>query len=170
MRGGDPKRLVLDFAGGGACWNETTCSVQDAIFSPEAPEQSTIEEYYDQMDAAGLYDQTQSDNPVAGWTMMHLPYCTGDVHWGNALGVYDNGGLLVEHRGLVNARTALAWAFDRYPELEQIFVTGCSAGAYGSIGHSPWIADYYDRVRGPGQINISVLADSGAGIISDDFS
>jgi hypothetical protein len=143
--------------------------VADAIFSPEAPEQAQIEAYYDQMNTAGIYDHANPENPIQGWTVVHLPYCTGDVHWGNALGVYDNGAVLVEHRGLVNARTALAWAFDRYPDVEEIFITGCSAGAYGSIGHSPWIADYYDRVGGLDNTTVSVLADSGAGIISDDF-
>ena len=169
VRGGDPERIVFDFAGGGACWDARTCSVQDAIFSPEAPEQSDIEAYYDQMKTAGIYDQSNADNPVQGWTFVHLPYCTGDVHWGNALGVYDDGDVLVEHRGLVNARTALAWAFERYPKVKEIFITGCSAGAYGSIGHSAWIADYYDRVGGLENTKVSVLADSGAGIISDDF-
>ena len=34
--GGDPRRLVLDFQGGGACWSAPTCSVAEAIFSAEA--------------------------------------------------------------------------------------------------------------------------------------
>ncbi len=169
VRGGDSRRIVFDFAGGGACWDARTCSVADAIFAPDVPSQEAIERYYDEMRAAGIYEQSNPDNPIQGWTIVHLPYCTGDVHWGNALGVYDDGSVLVEHRGLVNARTTLAWAFDRYPDVEEILITGCSAGSYGSIGHSPWIADYYERNGGLENTKVSVLADSGAGIISDDF-
>ena len=38
LRGGDPRKLMIYFQGGGACWNELTCSVADSIFSDRVNE------------------------------------------------------------------------------------------------------------------------------------
>ncbi len=93
---------------------------------------------------------------------MHLPYCTGDVHWGNAVVEYRSD-ITIQHKGFVNASAALSWVYSRYASPESVLVSGCSAGAYGAILHSAYIADHY------ADAHISVLADSGAGIITDSF-
>ena len=83
-----------------ACWNDWTCSVADAIFSPEAPSAETIEGWAGESGVPGLYQLDDADNPLAGWTLLHIPYCTGDVHWGNATTNYG-ADLEIHHRGLV---------------------------------------------------------------------
>ncbi len=161
VRGGDPKKLVIDFQGGGACWNEFTCSIAGAIFSEAAPSKAAIEAAVQNETLGGLYRFDDPRNPVAGFTFVHIPYCTGDVHWGDATVEYS-ADVKIQHKGFVNAQNVLAWVYENY-DPDQILVTGCSAGAYGAIGHSAWIAKQYPNAK------ISVLADSGCGIVSQTF-
>jgi len=160
--GGDPKRLVLDFEGGGACWSELTCSVADAIFAEAAATTDDIESVRDNPDLGGIYRLDDAANPLAGWSLVHIPYCTGDVHWGDATHKYTDDNT-INHRGKKNVQTVLDWVVDRYPAPETIFVTGCSAGAYGAIGYASWVAERWPKA------DVRVLADSGAGIITDTF-
>lgn len=161
VMGGDPKKVVIDFQGGGACWNAITCSIAGAIFSEAAPEAATIKAAIDSKSLGGIYRFDKAESPVAGWTFVHVPYCTGDVHWGDATVEYSPE-VKIQHKGFVNAQTVLKWVYERY-QPDQVLVTGCSAGAYGAIGHSAWIAQQYPNAK------ISVLADSGCGIVSDSF-
>jgi len=160
--GGDTKRLVLDFEGGGACWNELTCSVAGAIFSEEASEADDIQALVDNPDLGGIYRLDDAANPLQGWSLVHIPYCTGDVHWGDATHVYTDD-ITINHRGHVNVMAVLDWVQDRYPAPDTIFVTGCSAGAYGAIGYASWVAERWPKA------DVRVLADSGAGIITNTF-
>ena len=159
--GGDTLRLVLDFQGGGACWNELTCGIEDGIFAAAAPTTEQFANLGTAPDLGGLY-KDDAANPLQGWTLVHIPYCTGDVHWGQATKVY-NDELTIEHRGLDNVEAVLKWTKARYPSPDVIFVTGCSAGAYGAIGHATRIARTWPTAE------VRVLADSGAGIITDSF-
>lgn len=160
VAGGDPKKIVIDFRGGGACWNQFTCSVSDAIFAPEAPTEAQAKASLGGA-AGGIYRLEDAKNPLAGWTLVHIPYCTGDVHWGDAVKDYA-ADLKIHHKGFVNAQTVLKWIFERYTP-DEVLVTGCSAGAYGAIGHSPYVADKYPNAK------ITVVADSGCGVVSDSF-
>lgn len=157
VRGGDPDKVMIDFRGGGACWDELTCGFAQggAIFSLEA---GTLEQVTASIEPGGLYSE---QSPFSDWTLVHLPYCTGDIHWGNNVATY--GGEELHHKGFVNASTALAWVYEHYEAPGDILVTGCSAGAYGAAVHSAYIRDHYEGA------NVRVLADSGAGIITESF-
>lgn len=160
VAGGDPNKIVIDFRGGGACWNALTCGIAGAIFSPEAPTEVQAKAFIES-GGAGIYKLSDAANPVAGYTLVHVPYCTGDVHWGDAVVDYSPE-LKIHHKGFVNVKAVLDWVFARYNPTD-VFVTGCSAGAYGAIGHAPAIADQYPNAT------IRVVADSGCGIVSDTF-
>ncbi len=161
VRGGDPKKIVIDFQGGGACWNELTCSIAGSIFNEAAPTAAEIKAAVDGNTFGGIYRFDKAESPVAGWTFVHIPYCTGDIHWGDATVEYTKD-VKIQHKGFVNSQAVLSWVYANY-DPEQILVTGCSAGAYGAIGHSAWIAQKYPNAK------ISVLADSGCGTVSDTF-
>ncbi|MFW6066925.1 MAG: pectin acetylesterase-family hydrolase [Myxococcota bacterium] len=157
VRGGDPEKLMIDFRGGGACWDELTCGFAQggALFSLEA---GTLEQFEASIQAGDIYSE---ESPFADWTIVHLPYCTGDIHWGNNVATY--GGNELQHKGFVNASTALAWVYEHFDAPDDILVTGCSAGAYGAAAHSAYVREHYDEA------NVRVLADSGAGIITESF-
>ena len=161
VRGGDPQKVIIDFAGGGACWNETTCALADVLFNAEAGRLEPFLAAIEEGRLGGLFDG-EAERFFADWTIIHIPYCTGDIHWGNARTEY-NADTVIEHRGYANATRVLDWVYSRYAAPSTILVSGCSAGAYGAALHSAYVADHYPGAR------ISVFADSGAGIITDDF-
>jgi hypothetical protein len=55
------------------------------------------------------------------------------------------------------------WAREHFVNPEQVFVTGSSAGAYGALLHGVWLHPVYPAS------DISVLADGGNGVITEDF-
>lgn len=162
VRGGKVNKVLIDFAGGGACWNELTCSVAGAIFSEDAPSEASLKAAIDQNLLSGIYDQNNPDNPFKDWFLIHIPYCTGDIHWGNATQVYSDT-VTIEHKGYPNTQSALDYVKEHFDAPDELFVTGCSAGSYGAILHSSSIAETYPDAK------LTVLGDSGAGIITDDW-
>lgn len=161
VRGGDPNKLVIDFQGGGACWDELTCSVAGALFNERVQPLDALEALLEQGKIGGLFDPDPS-NPFHDWTIIHIPYCTGDIHWGDAVKEYDEE-TTINHKGFVNARAAVEWVQDRVTEPGKVMVSGCSAGAYGAIMHSAYIANHYQAS------DVAVFADAGGGIITDTF-
>ncbi len=162
VRGGRADRVMVDFQGGGACWDEATCGAAGVIglFSEDV---GTLEELQAAIDGplAGGILSNDPQNPFHDWTIVHVPYCTGDIHWGNTRTTY--GSNAIEHRGFVNASAALDWTYARFTSPTNVFVSGCSAGAYGAVLHSAYLADHYRSAQ------VSVFADSGSGIITDTF-
>ena len=162
VRGGSVNKVVVDFAGGGACWDQVTCSIADAIFNAEAPELELLQAAMDAKVLTGIYDNENEDNPFKDWFLIHIPYCTGDIHWGDSTVDYTEN-LQIQHRGLKNVLAALGYMEENIPSPDELFVTGCSAGAYGAILHSNRLAETYPDAK------MRVLGDSGAGIITEDW-
>jgi hypothetical protein len=162
VRGGRTDRVIVDFRGGGACWNDLTCSIAGSIFAEAVDDFETLRSYAESGLLGGVFD-TSEDSLFKDWTIVHIPYCTGDVHWGNAVHEYSDGNNVIHHKGYLNASAALQWLYDRYLTPENVLVSGCSAGAYGAIMHSAYVANHYLDAK------VAVLADSGAGIITDNF-
>jgi hypothetical protein len=160
---GSVNRVVVDFVGGGACWNEVTCGFADAIFNPDV---ESVRAAIASGEGFGIYDRFHPDNPVRDWTHVLIPYCTGDVHWGDATVTYGEGGadeVTIHHRGAVNARAVLGWLYDNVAAPEHVFVTGCSAGSYGSIMWSAHLMEHYQDAL------VTQFGDSGAGVVTEEF-
>jgi hypothetical protein len=158
-RPGKVNKLVIEFIGGGACWNQLTCSIAGQIFSPDVEDvRGAIAENM----PVGIYDHENPDNPVADWHHVIVPYCTGDIHWGDAFVDYG-GGVTIHHRGATNAQAVLDWVYAGYKGPETILVTGCSAGSYGSAMWAPYVAEHYSSSR------LVQMGDSGAGVVTKQF-
>lgn len=162
VRPGTVNRLVVEFRGGGACWNELTCSIAGSLFEEKADPDAFI---LNDAAAFGIQNHNEPKNPFKDWHHVYVPYCTGDVHWGDASRSYGSGAaaFTINHKGAVNTRAVLDWIYENFATPERIFVTGCSAGAYGSIMWTPHIRNHYQSSK------ILQFADSGAGIITDAF-
>ncbi|WP_437590861.1 pectin acetylesterase-family hydrolase [Sorangium sp. So ce1000] len=156
VRKGTVNRLVVEFRGGGACWSADTCSVAGSLFQETVGEDPLT---------TGIYDHENPDNPFRDWHHVYIPYCTGDVHWGDNVVTYGEGSqaVTIRHKGAVNVRAALGWIYENVPAPETIFVTGCSAGAYGAILWSAHLREHYKSA------SVVEFADSGAGIITEAF-
>ena len=90
----------------------------------------------------GIGSATDDRNPTKGWWRVFVPYCTGDAHCGNKTASYG-----VEHKGFVNAQSALSWAYDNIAAPETVLVTGISAGAVGSYVLAPWVFSHYENAN-----------------------
>ena len=113
----------------------------------------------------GLADLKRSDNPVRGYSVVFVPYCTGDTHLGARTLTYTSGPesrvpnrtFQIHHVGALNAMAAMKWAFANVPNPQQVFVTGSSAGAVASPVFAAIAATHYPAAR------IVQLGDAGGG-------
>lgn len=162
VRPGKVNRLVVDFMGGGACWSKETCDTGRFDFSTGL---GGVRAAVESRSLPGLYDIDNPENPLRDHWHVVVPYCTGDIHWGDADVEYElpAGRTTIHHRGSVNARAVLDWVYASFSRPERIFVMGCSAGSYGSILWSTHLASHYEGVA------LAQLGDAGAGIITDTF-
>jgi hypothetical protein len=158
---GDPAKLLIEFEGGGACWDDATCAAD--VYNKRV--QADPNDPAQRGRLVGIYDRQNAENPFRDWTHVYIPYCTGDLHWGSVDKTYTGpaGPFVVPHRGAINAATALSWAFDNVLAPQQVFVTGCSAGGYGSIFWAPHVLNRYPGARGV------QLSDSAAGVVPPGF-
>jgi hypothetical protein len=175
VRPGNPKKLAVIFDGGGACWNDATCSfpIGDVnnrspliqFYTPDIPPGVDPSQY------GGLLDLGNPANPVSDWTVVTVPYCTGDVHLGSIDRGYKTVGhpklppqITIRHRGYDNFMVVLNWISNNVPQgVTDLLVTGASAGAYGAAAHFPWLAQQYPQAR------LSMLADAGQGVVTPSF-
>ena len=140
---GDPDKLVFFLEGGGGCSESSSCD-------PEGQPTYKMTLQDQPMPATGIFDFDNSENPFSDYSMVYVPYCTGDVHIGDNDAVYQrpNGETFtVHHRGWPNAKAALDWVFDRSFAPDAIFVTGESAGAIPTPIYASLLADQYGNAR-----------------------
>jgi hypothetical protein len=155
-------KVIIEFEGGGACWDELTCGFAGSLFK-ETVDIAAHTKVLAGTD--GWYDHTHPGHPMPDWTHVFVPYCTGDVHWGDAVKTYGTGAkaVTINHKGAVNATAVLNWVYRELPAPSKVFVTGCSAGGYGSILWAPQVQDHYTAAK------VYHFSDSAAGVITPDF-
>ena len=158
---GDPAKLLVEFEGGGACWSALTCQLdvytRRITTDPESARQ--------QGQLQGIYDRSNPENPFRDFTHVYVPYCTGDLHWGNVTQNYPGaqGPYTIRHKGAVNAAAALSWASSNVIAPQKLAVAGCSAGGYGA---TLWAAQLLARYPGASAVQLS---DSAAGVAPPAF-
>jgi len=153
---GTVNRLVVYFSGGGACWNDLTCSQPGTLYFDTADDSGDPEQ-----DMQGIFDFENPDNPFKEWFFVFIPYCTADGHWGDNTQTYTVD-VTIHHKGFVNVSAVLDWIEDNFEKPEKIFVSGLSAGSTGSIMHAAHIHELYPDVP------LYQLGDSLAGVSTED--
>ncbi len=186
VKKGSENKLLIYYQGGGACWSTLTCATlgtfdQDVQLTgiclggtnaqescttiADCPDQSpgTTVCYGDNPNntLGGFDDLTNPLNPFRDWNIVYVPYCTGDVHFGDNLWSY--GGTVIRHKGWHNASIAEKWAREHFVAPDDLFVTGSSAGALGAFFNAPHHLEVWPASRS------AVLADAENGIIPADF-
>jgi hypothetical protein len=129
----DPHKVVFFLEGGGACIDAATCAFGSPAYH------SSIDSSDDPNGYGGIFDFGDARNPLADYSFVFAPYCTGDVHLGTATHQYS-ADLTVQHKGSINASTALAALAAQFPDATQLVVTGESAGSlptpmYAGMAH-----------------------------------
>lgn len=168
---GSSSNLLIFHDGGGACWEANTCASplvsNDPTYDPRITENEVNLAF-----AGGTLDSSNPANPFKDWTKVFIPYCTGDVGWGNQDATYATpiGPLTVRHRGYANVKAVLRWIEDNHlgngrSAPEKAAVTGSSAGAYGTIGTL-----FPEAIKIlPRGTRTFLIADSSNGIVTDSF-
>jgi len=140
------KNFGVYLNGGGACFNTITCNTASTNPKPGSP------------GSAGIFD-VRSDNPLYDYNWMTVPYCTGDVHSGNA----ESPSSFKTHRefrGLVNLKLMMARATETFQDVGTLFITGESAGGFGALASYPTLRAFFPDARG-------VLMDDSGPILDD---
>jgi Pectinacetylesterase len=150
VREANRKKVVLFLQGGGACFSAETCAPDRGLYRTkiEAPPQE-----------GGIFGFTDERNPFADYSVVYVPYCTGDVHLGNATRKYAPG-LTVRHKGHANGSAALDHLVATFPAATEVVVMGESAGSVAAPLYAGLVSDRLPDAR------ITVLAD-GSGSYPD---
>jgi hypothetical protein len=166
---GSSKNLVVYFEGGGACWDSLTCTFPTdgrlpaqvpQLFVPAVPANNNPANY------DGIF-KDDAANPVKDWSIVYIPYCTGDLHAGSSTKTYANVGhpvfplpstFEIQHKGFDNFMVVLDWVKKHFEHPRNVLVAGSSAGGYGASVNFPWVAKTFP------QAHLSVIADAGQGV------
>jgi len=158
VRYGSAPGLVIYFQSGGACFNTATCNQTAESFGV-----ASYDNFVQNVGSNGIFDKDQPDNPVGDWSVVFVPYCTGDVHTGaqpdgQVAGVAEPQQFV----GYTNVTHYLNRVVPTFLDgTDQILVTGESAGGFGSAFNYDRIADAFpDRP-------VTLLDDSGP-VMSDE--
>ena len=144
VRAGNPKHLLIYFQGGGACWSASTCDVRQQQYLSKVDGTEPPTQY-------GVFEFSNLENPFRDYTVIFVPYCTGDAHLGNRTVTYTVPAadkvpattFQVQHKGYANAMAALRWAFANVKSPESVFILGGSAGAIASPFYAGRVAEHY---------------------------
>lgn len=170
-RKGKSRNLVVYFEGGGACWNDQTCSVpgdgsagDTGFYTPAVTPASNPAQL------GGMFNLDRDDNPVKDWDMVYIPYCTGDLHSGRAVQRYYNPGVPglpaqfnIRHMGFANTMVVLDWMKRNLDTPRNVLVAGSSAGGYGATINFAWVRKLYPQAQ------FNVLSDASQGITTPAF-
>ncbi len=159
------KTLVM-FEGGGACWEQGGCKGGSKLsaVNPNGVPSNYMTDPNTQAHLGFVTPFTTRINPFQGvqtqsWNIVYVTYCTGDVHTGNQVNVYDNvdpaNPMTFYHRGDVNARAVANWMAAHLPQPKTLMLTGFSAGGVATTAQ-------YDTFRAVIKPKVmTMLSDSG---------
>ncbi len=130
------ERVMVNLAGGGVCVLGPDCAAVQA---------SLFRAIDDVQPSGGHLSTSAAVNPFYDWTLIHLPYCTQDLHiGGGTTTVFAAEGVTVHRFGSINVRATLRYLRDvLWAALDQqdsvgylpgrlrVIFAGESAGAFG---------------------------------------
>ncbi len=144
--------LFIYMQGGGACWEGLTCFVVKSAANFETGYTGVT---FTSTGAKNLpaFNRAVANNPFKDASFVFVPYCTGDVHAGDAEQFFSNR--TVSFKGAKNMQAYLKRLTLTFPSVTRVFLTGSSAGAFGAQLNYPRVREAFP------QAEVHVLADSG---------
>lgn len=163
LRSTESSRLLIVFEGGGACTTAGFCgfnpkNVNEVLFGNGETVLGTAlgavpgrqqPGAYTNGELQGIFSTERTENPFQNWNIAYIPYCTGDVHFGTREAARVPG--VPEPQkfvGFFNTQKfvgRLASTFEA--GLEQVVVTGMSAGSFGAALNFSMISDAFPGVQ-----------------------
>ncbi|HEX6243770.1 MAG TPA: pectin acetylesterase-family hydrolase [Polyangiales bacterium] len=106
--------------------------------------------------AEGIFKRDQR-NPIANWSMIFVPYCTGDVHAGqNPNGVVPNAGAQ-KFVGYTNLGLFLDSFGPSFVDTQRVLLAGSGAGGFGVLLNFDRVQRFFDAQGA----KVSAITDSG---------
>ncbi|WP_417503743.1 pectin acetylesterase-family hydrolase [Microbacterium sp.] len=157
VRVGSENKVMVVFSGGGVSVDEYT----EARPSTSALEIGfyTVLNGFDQLAKTGLADD-DDNNPFKNWTVVQLPYSTGDFHAGagsNEVTGVDGEQLTVHHAGFTNLELVLSDpdVRDVVGTPTELLVSGGSAGGFGAAIDTTAVMEHFPETE-----NVTTFVDS----------
>lgn len=134
--GKERDKLIVFFNGGGVSWNEYTAAHPNGLFSGNLKETF----YFNETEWLGDgvlengIGSRREDNPFKDWTVIDMPYGTGDFHCGTGDFPYtalDESSRTLAHHGYRNTMAVIQMAKQWIGEPRQLLIAGNSAGGFG---------------------------------------
>ncbi len=151
--------LVIFLMGGGACVDANTCWIN--------PTASNIASGYNGASFKGelvihlpILERSTTASPFHDANLVFVPYCTGDIHIGTGIAMYTVNGTPTPtyHYGGHNLDLFLASLAATYKGLDRVWLSGVSAGGFGSFMNQDFV------VRAVPGARVDVVDDSGPAI------
>lgn len=146
IRYGNSKKVGIYMNGGGACFNAVTCATVLQNPHPGKP------------GSEGIFSK-DSNNPLSDYTWINVPYCTGDVHLGQASKQFK--GAHREFAGRANLAFMMERAVVTFPQVDSLVVTGESAGGFGAYSNYAFLRGHWTSANGNANTRGIMLDDSG---------
>lgn len=140
---GDPGKVLLHLHGGGACWNWVTFVVE-----------ACTRDWTSTMEYDGIFDPSNRLNPFYGYTMINVPYCSGDIFGGAKENFWilanQTGSAWKKQSGYANLDAVMTWTEAQFQndglhQLKSFVLSGESAG---SLGLQVWGSTILNRLKG----------------------
>ena len=156
--------VMIFLQGGGSCHDLKSCQNNPAHGTQEdfdlwvAGEHSVINGSGSQ----GIFHNSHDDNPIAGWDVVLVPYCTGDHHAGLAENVLIDG--LDDPQQFVGYRNLTKYmdiVVPYFAGVKKVLLAGDSAGGLGVVFTYLLVAEAFDPIP------VYLLDDSGP-LVRDD--
>ncbi len=129
-RAAGSRDLLVLLQGGGACFDFLSC-----LLNPGSYDEADFNAEIAAIGERGAFSTTEPANPFLRWNVVYVPYCTGDVHAGNAPDTPVPGVGRQDFVGYRNLETALErFGGDRVRQARQVVLSGVSAGGFGTVG------------------------------------
>lgn len=169
QRYANKQKLLIEFMGGGACWDANTCGyMADHLTFPQKLNNfvglscSEIEKgasgQNNKFPINMLCAEKIGDVDFREYNTVVIPYCTQDVHIGSNNLTY-NDGTTIHHKGAHNTMSTLRWIFANFKNPSHVALTGCSAGGTALPIIYDLVNSHYNKF-GIRTVQISTIVDS----------
>ncbi len=155
VRVGSENKVMVVFSGGGVSVDDYTEArpatgiLSDGFY--------TVIDGLDQLARTGFASDDKA-NPFRNWTVVQLPYSTGDFHAGagiNEVTGLDGEPMTVHHAGYTNLELVLDSVKEVTGTPSQLLITGGSAGGFGAAINADRVMDFF-----PDTPNVTTMVDS----------
>lgn len=134
LRLGSENKLMICFSGGGVSVNEYTAARPQVVGGTGQMFYANDAIFGNLVLKLGTCGRSRK-NPFRDWTVLFVPYASGDFHCGTGDFPYTDLAekpAVLHHHGYTNYRLLLDKIKELIPKPDQILVTGFSAGAFAT--------------------------------------